>query len=454
MRRSPALLLLTIVLGACAGGSTSGSPSAGGTVRDSAGVTIIESVAPAWTDAERWAVAPEPLLRIGVADGDESYVLHAPSHVRRLSDGRVVFGNAGTELRYYDAQGRYLRTVGRRGDGPGEFRSILAIEPFCGDSLLVQDSFERLSIFDGQGGFVRTIRLSHDLPREGALADRIIPQPRPPALIGRLNDGTLLFRRYAGSHPATVDEGRYQDTVLVVHYAADGQPLHGVAALGGVVQHRVTVGARRFAFNLPFARNAVVGVHGSELFTGTQESFEVIAWSASGEPRRIIRLLRPNQPVTREDVRAFEEQLAETNRAREESGADLVTRPALPYPATMPAYGALRVDREGNLWVRAYAPNPSEETPWHVFAASGSYLGELLLPGGRFTLHEIGASHVIGVERDDLDVASIVVYDLMKPDRTHDDPARPAASRPHPRALRLPPRRRRRRGAPAAGCRR
>jgi len=79
----------------------------------------------------------------------------------RLEDGRVLVTNAGSqELRYYDAEGRFLHQVGGDGEGPGEFRSIGPVERFGPDSLALFDyRLLRYTVLDRDGAFGRIFRL-------------------------------------------------------------------------------------------------------------------------------------------------------------------------------------------------------------------------------------------------------------------------------------------------------
>lgn len=52
--------------------------------RDSAGVAIVESWAPARNAARGWQVGPEPTLEIGVVDGDPDYEFSWIQRVFRL----------------------------------------------------------------------------------------------------------------------------------------------------------------------------------------------------------------------------------------------------------------------------------------------------------------------------------------------------------------------------------
>jgi hypothetical protein len=60
-----------------------------------------------------WRVVSEPLVDIGVADGDAAYQFGRVAGALRLADGRIVVADEqANHLRYFDAAGRHLRTVG------------------------------------------------------------------------------------------------------------------------------------------------------------------------------------------------------------------------------------------------------------------------------------------------------------------------------------------------------
>ena len=86
----------------------------------------------------------------------------------RTGDGRIVLANRGTyELRWYDVEGRFLWSAGRRGEGPGEFRWLTWATLFEGDSVLAYDSqLRRASIFSPAGEFVRA-RLAQAIVKAG-----------------------------------------------------------------------------------------------------------------------------------------------------------------------------------------------------------------------------------------------------------------------------------------------
>jgi len=59
---------------------------------------------------------------------------------RRLADGRIVVANSGTSaLLLFDSAGAFVRAIGRKGEGPGEFSGSMHIFRAPGDSLAVYD---------------------------------------------------------------------------------------------------------------------------------------------------------------------------------------------------------------------------------------------------------------------------------------------------------------------------
>lgn len=103
-----------------------------------------------------WRLSSEPLLEIGVVEGDTNYELFQATSSIRLDDGRIVVANGRRELRFYDASGRFVLRAGGRGRGPGEFSWLLRIYRYGADSILALDwAGNRVSVFDTQGKYAR-----------------------------------------------------------------------------------------------------------------------------------------------------------------------------------------------------------------------------------------------------------------------------------------------------------
>ena len=139
--KSAALPLLVLVLAGCSGGG-----------EDRVGVDS--------DDTERSSLPVltlgKPLLEIGEFEGGGDQTLDFVTDVRPLPDGRLAVVDQGAyHVRVFDAQGALLRTIGRNGDGPGEFRRPGALM-VRDDSLWVTDERDRtLSVFSLDGQYAR-----------------------------------------------------------------------------------------------------------------------------------------------------------------------------------------------------------------------------------------------------------------------------------------------------------
>jgi hypothetical protein len=109
---------------------------------------------------DTWSLEASPLVEIGEADGDEHYLFHDIVSVVRLPNGNIAVLDAGSaQLRFYDGEGRHLRTTGGEGSGPGEYRAPARLYLTHEDSLQVFDSRTRMeTTVDTAGTFVRAVR--------------------------------------------------------------------------------------------------------------------------------------------------------------------------------------------------------------------------------------------------------------------------------------------------------
>jgi hypothetical protein len=117
--------------------------AAGPNVRDSAGIGIVSNTEPSWTEQSAWRLGPQPTVTIEVLDAEPEKGPVDPASAFRTSRGEIVVADgmmAGWHrLLVYDAQGRFLRFISRKGEGPCEFAQVWWAQPYRGDSIIVFD---------------------------------------------------------------------------------------------------------------------------------------------------------------------------------------------------------------------------------------------------------------------------------------------------------------------------
>jgi len=145
---------------------------------------------------------------------------------------------------------------------------------------------------------------------------------------------------------------------------------------------------------------------------GPQIRFELLELDPEGRVLRVVRALEKTTLVGPEQLEAYiqgrlrtapPERHAEIRRSLED----------MPVPETMPPYGGILGDEDGNLWVGAWTTYPEVAESWEVFDPNGVWLGTVRTPP-RFDPRAIGSEWILGVEQDDLDVEYVVVYPLLK----------------------------------------
>jgi hypothetical protein len=271
-----------------------------------------------------------------------------------------------------DLRSGRIRTAGRPGEGPGEYRGV--VPPLRGPegSLLVLDSrLRRATILNQALQVQRTVILpvvvSAPLQWTGA------------ELLGTWYDFTRQMTPVLGHLRLTAGE------------RAEPVPRLRLDSLFGVT--------RSEAFTLPPIVAAALGARG-RIYLGRLDQYRILRLNASG--RIDARFARPEVPALRFTAREIEEQ---TGRLRAASGApvpaaaagkvkDMLAGMVKPYFAMT----GLSEDIQGRLWV-VTARSDGRSTEVDVFAPSGRFLGTVSLRGQVRSLAWRGTRVAAVVER-------------------------------------------------------
>ena len=108
---------------------------------------------------------------IGALDGRPEYLFGAISSIQLMPDGRLVVGDRqNNSVRLFDPEGRFLRELGRSGDGPGEFRDVAGVWPTAQDRIRVLDlARRRITEFTLEGDVVAETQLEPQPDRKSVV---------------------------------------------------------------------------------------------------------------------------------------------------------------------------------------------------------------------------------------------------------------------------------------------
>ncbi|HUF49963.1 MAG TPA: 6-bladed beta-propeller [Longimicrobiales bacterium] len=371
--------------------------------------------------------------RIGLLEGDEAYTFSYINNVVALDDGSIVVGESRpARLRLYGPNGRFVRNIGRIGDGPGEYRQIDGLKRTADGGVALWDGrVGRISLYDAKGEF----RTSHRFVSTFFSADIFAADRsgnfyvRAPAQ--RMTPGT--FSLDLPMMWVKVDAaGAVVDSIPVPQ-----RPAAAVQRYGGWGNTRVD----------PFI--AVLSPLGYFVTGDPMEyAFELMplpsrprtgsALADRPAPTRTLRVERQHTPVSltrgeRAEWNAWAEYLSQQPigmSMRVVNGRpDTLRGPTVRYivPSTKPAFKALSVDAEGVIWVERYveaqqttqpAPPPGQPRPpsnWReprtfdLFEPTGRFLGTIVAPP-RVTLRARRGMQVYGVLSGEFDEQYMVRY--------------------------------------------
>ena len=102
-----------------------------------------------------------------IGDDEEApseYLFYYPQIVRTDSRGNIYVKDArSADVRVFNANGRYVTTIGKRGEGPGELREVFGMHVDGDDRIIVADRMNRrLTIFTDMGKSFTTKSLEED----------------------------------------------------------------------------------------------------------------------------------------------------------------------------------------------------------------------------------------------------------------------------------------------------
>lgn len=421
MRRSPQLptrrmvvvpaALALLVVAACGGGDGATAAADWSTVTDTVGDTLVVRTVGARDSAQLLGLVPG--LQIGETDGAEEYTFGYVGEVLPAPHGDVyVWDGQANALRRYDSTGTFVRQVGLKGGGPGEYDEPIGLDVLPDGRLAIWDArHQRVNVYDTTGTFVGSWRAATNFLMQHAL--RV-------DTAGRINLQMPVGER---------DENGYQP-VGIIRYTADGAVLDTIVPPTLPEPGTLSVKLEGKAGQSALELHNYIDYVPQPSWTVSPLGYLV----STPADRYAITLARPDGPLRIErDVPAVPVDEAERSQI-ERRMTKSIQRQAPgwrwngpPVPDRKPTVDGLVVDADGRVWIeRSFASERIEddagdtsdgpaEPRWRspggydVFATDGHWLGHLPRPRATTLLHMRGDT-AWGTVRDSMDVQRVVRF--------------------------------------------
>lgn len=297
----------------------------GGSAQDAVSVRADDQ--PVWGDRPQL----QRELRIGVVDGPEERSFGRIVGIAVSASGDLWVADAqATTIRRFDASGSYLGSVGRSGEGPGEFQALAGLQRTPDGRFAAWDArLKRVSYFDSSGEYVESVRVpaqfevgsSLEAFRVGVNGELFVlgANVTPPDPVIQ-----MFYMQLRGSDPP--------DTIRVPAYDPRG-PVRGMRSY-------------LVAAMYPFATMTYSALSpAGHLVIGRNDAYAIHSRTADGRP---LRIERRYDPVAVQG--AERRQLARLGahfRRRNPSASETSTA----VPRAKPPFWHLWVDHDQRIWV-------------------------------------------------------------------------------------------------------
>lgn len=384
-----------------------GNPPGQGVLRwDSAGIEIVETHVPAWSGENAWAVDTGPALTIGTVEGEDPHLFGGIVGAARLEDGTIVVGDGLLlEVRAYDGDGKYLKTVAGPGEGPGELGRFTRLVKCGKDRLYVEEPWNnRVTVFNPDLAFETRIPLLQPTQLQGSVF------PHGPYHWACSSSGDFLAIGWGEADPAfrrSRQAALYIDTAPV--WILDSLGVEIVEFGDYPVSERVLIPGLADMPH-PLGRSTSLALGDTLAYIGTSERLEILVHRRSGGLARILRSPSEDPSIQPEKLERYgSADLTEDER----SDWDRLENVGLEAPGAIPAYTELRIDGDGFLWIKRFQWPWESRGRWGVFSPDGIFLGHVVMPD-KLTVFEIGRDFVLGGTKDEWDVERIQLHVLRR----------------------------------------
>ena len=400
MRRHPSIGILAAVaasltLAVCADGEL---PRPSGERIVIGDTTIVPAGDPVWGDI----VELVEEMSFGVLEGEPEYEFGAFLELAvDASNGVYVFDGQVPALRYYDASGVYVRTLGRGGSGPGEYGDAalgLTVRQGDGRVVLRDARNARLNVYDVDGSPHASWPVAG-----GLFTARAMTRDTADHLYLKVLTGPIVQGQDWPIGLLQLDaEGQIVDTLSPPILAENPPPGEGPFDPARIWEFSPLGG----------------------FWVGVTDQYVLEHRRPDGTVLRVTRDLEPIplQPEERSEWLARSEWQARAN------GQEVPS-----IPNRKPLYRSMIAGEDGRLWVRLFAEAEKTEDPgssaprggdgppprtwrepgvYDVFESDGVYLGQVRLPPGA-SLSVRRGDHVWGVRRDDVGTPSVVRFRIV-----------------------------------------
>ena len=431
MTRSLLVAAAVVMAVACAGADSGPAKSRAdwNTVVDTVGDTIVARTTGGSDSSGMHTLVAEATIGDPDAAEDE-YSFGGINELEVSEDGRIyVFDRQVPALREYDTSGKYVRTLGRKGAGPGEYTQANGVAVHRDGRVVLWDAgTAHINVYGQDGAFIT----SWPMPGGSGFYTN--------SAVFVDTAGNTYARTRIGDPPKdNAGGGRLFGLTGMLKWDRDGKVVDSLAPPPQTVEPQQLIaskGGGTSVSSIPFSPRHLWIWSPMGYFISAQTDRYAVILSPPGE--KVHRIERDAKPVAlQSDERAYHEE-RQTVSMRMTDPAWRWSGPSM--PTEKGAIASLAAADDGRIWVAV--PQKGERVPegemppppsvrvgtveapkmpsvrwrdplvYDVFDPSGEFLGRVAAPP-KTSFRTMRGDHIWAVRRDSLDIEQVVRFRVV-----------------------------------------
>jgi hypothetical protein len=303
-----------------------------GTIEEMDGVTVIKNPKEPMYGEDVFSLEEE--LSIGEAEGREEYMFSPIRSIAVDGEDRIyVLETRGALVKVFDRNGEYLRTIGRRGQGPGELNVPIALSITNDNTVAVEDFMRGITFYSPEGEFIKSLSAARYF------------------FIGAITNsqGSIVARTRISDSEKTGYELKMFDSSL--------EHPKTLMTITSLRSNSIEI----FSPNLFWQ----AGKDGS-VVVGYSQNYELQVFNSEGE--LVKKIIKDNDPV-------------EISQSQIEEATKVIPSDRkLDIPKFYCAFQRFTMDDEGKIFVQTYEKTEDEEGFYYdVFNSEGKFMAKIPL---------------------------------------------------------------------------
>lgn len=280
----------------------------------------------------------EEELTIGDKEKGSDYVFEAVGTVRADDDDNIyVLDWKAATIKVFDKNGKYIKSIGRRGEGPGEFQSPGGMHIISGKEIMIA-SIGRLSFFTLRGDFLRQITQM--------LWD---PNPVPDS------KGNIIARTMSPGEKFVEEIKKFNSN------------LEPIFTITRIEREPPLLQKKRNAFQTSIYYAVLKD---DSILWGFNNQYQLMIVDKDGKLNRKIVKDYDAIKITEDDKKKFFE---------ERKALSIEEKERYEFPENYPAFYYISTDEEGRIFVWTYERDRDNNRYYDVFDSEGRYIAKINL---------------------------------------------------------------------------